>query len=62
MNIISTDLEKYYFLNMCILCRYARFSQAQSHFNYVVCYNHILISSHLSASAYYNQYLASIVT
>ena len=25
MNIISTDQEKYYFPNMCILCRYARF-------------------------------------
>ena len=31
MNIMSTDQEKHYFLNMCILCRYARFLQAQSH-------------------------------
>ena len=31
MQIISTDQEKYHFLNMCNLCRYARFSQAQSH-------------------------------
>ena len=30
MNIISRNQEKYYFLNMCILCRYARYSQAQS--------------------------------
>ena len=30
MNIVSTNQEKYYFLNMCNLCRYARFSQAQS--------------------------------
>ena len=31
MNILSADQEKYHFLNMCNLCRYARFSQAQSH-------------------------------
>ena len=31
MNIISTNQEKCYFLNMCNLCRYAWFSQAQSH-------------------------------
>ena len=29
--IINSDQEKYYFLNMCNLCRYAQFSQAQSH-------------------------------
>ena len=31
MNNVCTGQEKYYFLNMCNLCRYARFSQAQSH-------------------------------
>ena len=31
MVIINRAQEKYHFLNMCILCRYARFSQAQSH-------------------------------
>ena len=31
MNIFSTDQEKYRFLDMCNSCRYARFSQAQSH-------------------------------
>ena len=31
MNILSTDQEKYHFRNMCNLCRYAQFSQAQSH-------------------------------
>ena len=35
-NIISTDQEKYQFLNMCILCGYARFSQAQSQMYEVV--------------------------
>ena len=30
MNILSTDQENYNFLNVCNLCRYARFSQAQS--------------------------------
>ena len=37
MNIISTDQEKYYFPNMCILCRYAWFSQAQSHMRLLDC-------------------------
>ena len=31
INIISINQEKYHFLSMCNLCRYARFSQAQSH-------------------------------
>ena len=31
MNTISSDQEKYSFLNMCNLCRYVWFSQAQSH-------------------------------
>ena len=39
MNIISTHQEKHYFLNMCILCRYAWFSQAQSHFMLQIPYN-----------------------
>ena len=38
MNILSIDQEKYYFLNMCNLCKYARFSQAQSHI-YIPTYN-----------------------
>ena len=29
--IMYSDQEKYNFLNMCDLCRYARFSQAQSY-------------------------------
>ena len=33
MNIISTDQEKYHFLNMCNLCRYAQFLQAQTQFS-----------------------------
>ena len=31
MIIINRDQEKYHLLNICNLCRYARFSQAQSH-------------------------------
>ena len=31
LNILSTDEEKHHFLNMCNLCRYTQFSQAQSH-------------------------------
>ena len=38
MNIIKTVQEKYHFLNMCSLCRYARFSQAQSHIICMPCY------------------------
>ena len=35
-DILSTDQEKYHFLNMCNLCRYAWFLQAQSQMrNYV---------------------------
>ena len=30
MNIINSDQEKYHFLNMCDVCRYAQFLQAQS--------------------------------
>ena len=28
---VNSDQEKYYLLNMCNLCRYAQYSQAQSH-------------------------------
>ena len=40
--IISTDQEKYYFPNMCIFCRYARFSQAQSHIGLYITHNSVL--------------------
>ena len=42
MNIISIDHEKYYFLNMCNLCRYDLFSQAQSHINFFLYFVHII--------------------
>ena len=38
-NIIKTVQEKYYFLNMCNLFRYAQFLQAQSHISSNKCYS-----------------------
>ena len=35
MDILSIEQEKYHFLDMCNLCRYARFSQAQSHIHII---------------------------
>ena len=55
MNIIKTVQEKYYFLNMCNLCRYAQFLQAQSHIssNKYYCVDMIIPCNYLLSSYAY---------
>ena len=47
---MSTDQEKYYVLNMCILCGYALFSQAQL---YIYIYMQYAILSQIMAPGIY---------
>ena len=36
MFVINSDQEKYHLLNMCNLCRYAQFLQAQSYITIII--------------------------
>ena len=42
---LNSDQERYHFLNVCILCRYARFSQAQSQFCLALQFYTVLLQS-----------------
>ena len=54
----NIDQEKYHFLSMCNLCRYARFLQAQSH----KLYRNLGCTENLSASAIIHKSAALITT
>ena len=61
---MDRDQEMYVFLNMCNLCRYARFSQAQSHIVYIYIYIYIyilFIYLYLYHGAWADQRLATVL-